>query len=112
MKKYFLHASFIAAIVIIFSSSSANANPCITCHTEETPRIVEQWKKSQHYVNGVECEVCHVAGAGDQNSEAHHGVRITTNLTVLYCEGCHALAEEEMAASRDKNGVFSHEPLK
>ena len=112
MKKYFLHASFIAAMIMISSSSNVYANPCVNCHTEETPRIVEQWKKSQHFINGVECEVCHVAGADDQNSEAHHGTKITTNLTIAYCEGCHALAEEEMAASRDKSGVFSHAPLK
>ena len=117
MKKHlFLRALCIAAMIIIWSDLNAKAtsqtNPCIDCHSTETPRIVEQWEKSKHYINEVECQICHLAGVGDQSATEHHGFRITRDLTIAYCEGCHGFAYEEMEASRYKNGTYSHAPLK
>jgi hypothetical protein len=88
------------------------ANPCIDCHSTETPRVVEQWKKSKHFINEVECELCHLAGQGDPSAFDHNGFSITRNITTVYCEGCHALADEIMRDSKDKSGNFSHAPLK
>ena len=92
--------------------SCPQAHPCIDCHSTETPHIVEQWKKSRHSMNDIDCQICHLAGTGDPSAIDHNGFSITRNLTIEYCEECHALANEEMAASRDKNGNYSHAPLK
>jgi len=117
MKKH-LFLYLLCALVMFIMSSGLNvqaappADPCIDCHTAETPRVVEQWKKSNHSMNDVFCQVCHLAGVGDPSAEDHNGFSITRNLTLAYCEGCHALADEIMKESRDKNGNFSHAPLK
>jgi len=117
MNKHFVLYSLCAALMIIMWSglnvqAASPAHPCIDCHSTETPRIVEQWKKSRHSMNDVDCQVCHLAGVGDPSAIDHNGFSITKNLTLAYCEGCHALADEIMKESRDKNGTFSHAPLK
>ena len=117
MTKRFLLFSLCTAAMIVMTSglhtdAVSQANPCIDCHSKETPHVVEQWKKSKHSMNEVVCQICHLAGSWDQNGFDHNGFRITRDITVLYCEDCHALANEEMKASRDKHGNFSHAPLK
>ena len=115
-KHLFLPALSIAAMIIMWSVLNANAttqtNPCIVCHSTETPSVVEQWKSSKHHENEVVCQLCHLAGPDDPSAFDHNGFSITRNLTIAFCEGCHVLADERMAASRDKNGKFSHAPLK
>ena len=117
MKKHlFLHALCTTAMIIMLSALNANAaappDPCVDCHTTETPGVVEEWKRSKHSINEVECQLCHLAGEGDPSAVDHHGSSITKDITIAYCEGCHALAYEIMEESRDKKGNFLHAPLK
>lgn len=117
MKKHlFLYTLCIAAIAIMWTELNAQedpqTNPCIECHATETPLIVKQWEKSKHSLNGVECQLCHLAGVGDESAIKHHGFSITKNLSITYCEGCHAMAYDVMEASKHKNGYYSHAPLK
>jgi Pyruvate/2-oxoacid:ferredoxin oxidoreductase delta subunit len=115
-KHHVLYELLIVLLIIVWSGSDVKAasepNPCIDCHSKETPAIVEQWNKSKHSENEVVCQLCHLAGPEDQSAIDHYGFSVTSNLTIVYCEGCHATPYYEMEASKDKNGVFSHAPLK
>src|SRR5215470_14912618 len=44
---------------------SEEGKGCLTCHRNSTPGIVEQWKGSAHYREGVDCYSCHRANDGD-----------------------------------------------
>jgi hydroxylamine dehydrogenase len=35
--------------------------PCLGCHGDSTPGIVEQWQSSAHAKSGIDCYSCHKA---------------------------------------------------
>src|SRR5262244_2612112 len=45
---------------------------CLTCHQNSTPGIVEQWKSSTHYKEGVDCYSCHKANESDPANFDHY----------------------------------------
>ena len=52
--------------VAIPSSIVAQNRDCVTCHEEETPGMVADWKLSRHAEVGVGCTTCH--GEGDHDA--------------------------------------------
>ncbi|RME86927.1 MAG: hydroxylamine oxidoreductase [Planctomycetota bacterium] len=86
-------------------------NPCITCHEEETPGIVQDWRLSKHSKVGVKCYVCHKAKADDPSGYEHEGFRITAVPSPRYCSSCHEQAVKEFSKSKHAWAAFMG-PLK
>jgi|Deesub1362A_J573_1020465.scaffolds.fasta_scaffold00429_32 hypothetical protein len=78
----------ITVIFLFVVSTSSAQDACIACHTSSTPSIVEDWKKSEHSENGVNCYTCHQVKEGDY-SEDHHGYVITPVVSPKKCAMCH-----------------------
>ena len=81
-------------------------NPCLNCHKEETPGIVEDWKKSKHSKVGVKCYVCHKAKPDDPSGYEHEGFWITAVPSPRYCQSCHSKAVEEYSRSKHAWAAF------
>jgi hypothetical protein len=64
----------------------AEEENCITCHTQVTPGIVQDWKESAHAerINAVSCSVCH----GSEHSSATDVDKAET-VTTKRCRFCH-----------------------
>lgn len=57
---------------------------CVTCHTKETPKMVDDWRLSKHSKNDVDCSVCH---GNEHHSKADAAkAKIPTPET---CASCH-----------------------
>jgi len=41
------------------AASNSKDSDCVKCHTQTTPRMVDDWRLSKHSKNGVDCSVCH-----------------------------------------------------
>ncbi|MDD5366721.1 MAG: multiheme c-type cytochrome [Gallionellaceae bacterium] len=67
---------------------------CVKCHTDESPGLVAEWKKSAHYGKDVDCYDCHKAKAGDKDAYKHHKALIRTVISPKNCATCH---EKEVA---------------
>ena len=78
---------------------SAEGKACLTCHQNTTPGIVEQWKGSAHYEQGVDCYSCHKANDGDPATFDHYGNKIAVIVTPNYCNRCHSGEVKEFEAS-------------
>src|SRR5262249_34362772 len=72
---------------------------CLTCHQNSTPGIVEQWKSSTHYKEGVDCYSCHKANESDPANFDHYGNKIAVIVTPNYCNRCHSEEVKEFEAS-------------
>ena len=84
--------------------SAQNGSSCITCHTTETPGIVEQWLESKMSPL-LDCSICH--GAAHTSAEDVDKVVLPTPSTCAQChktqtsqyrEGKHSLAWAAMNA--------------
>jgi len=64
-------------------------DPCLGCHAEETPAVVEQWRAGKHAPTGVKCYVCHFAAADNPAGEEHNGFAVVTTPDIATCESCH-----------------------
>ncbi|MFI4940035.1 MAG: multiheme c-type cytochrome [Burkholderiales bacterium] len=88
----------------------ASSNPekaCVECHSKESPGIVAEWKKSQHYTrkDPVDCYDCHAAHKGDKGAFEHHGTFISTIVTPKTCAVCHdAEVEQQQRSHHAKAG--------
>src|SRR5215831_7066766 len=78
---------------------SAEGRACLGCHQNSTPGIVEQWKGSAHYKEGVDCYSCHRANDGDPATFDHYGNNIAVIVTPNYCNRCHSGEVREFEAS-------------
>ena len=67
---------------------------CVSCHTDETPGLVTEWKKSRHAGKDVDCYDCHKAKKGEKGAFTHHRFIIHTIVTPKDCGTCH---EKEVA---------------
>ena len=75
----------ILQVVIAFSVASwAAADPCVECHTRNTPNIVTDWQLSLHSKNKVGCDDCHGA---DHQTEQDVAKALTP--TAKTCGQCH-----------------------
>src|SRR5262245_1428936 len=79
--------------------TSPEGKGCLTCHQNSTPGIVEQWKGSAHYKEGVDCYSCHRANDGDPATFDHYGNKIAVIVTPSYCNRCHSGEVREFEAS-------------
>ena len=75
------------------------SHDCVTCHTTETPGIVEHWRASTHAEKGVACYDCHKADRDDADAFDHNGARIATVVTPADCAHCHPHEAEEFSQS-------------
>jgi len=107
--------SGVMLLVVLFAVSilplpSIAEELCVACHSTQTPSIVEDWKRSEHYEVGVSCYVCHEAKAGDY-SEEHHGYTITPVVSPKKCAVCHE--SEYLSNLKSKHAFASiNGPLK
>lgn len=81
------------AMLVAASTSRADettfVNPCLGCHGEETPKVVEQWQAGKHSKSGVKCYVCHFAEEGNPAGEEHNGFFVVAQVPATTCESCH-----------------------
>ena len=109
MKKFYVLMILSAVswcVLNVFGARDAKAQQCLSCHEFRTPGIVKQWRQSKHGVNGINCEVCHVAKEGDPSGYYHNGFTITAVPSPKYCESCHAKAVEENSKSKHAWSTF------
>ena len=71
-------------------TDTAAADTCVTCHEQETPGIIADWKTSLHSEKGVSCAVCH--GFAHENAEDSAKATMPTPAT---CGNCHAERVEQ-----------------
>ena len=95
----------VLAAVFLPVSVSAQANPCVTCHTGITPGVVGDWEQSAHAAEGIMCDDCH--GDGHSSADDVDKVNIPTPETCALCHeervdqfkrGKHAFAWAAMKA--------------
>ncbi len=72
---------------------------CVACHNYATHFIVDDWKKSRHYLVGVGCAECHLAPADRPDALEHYGFKIVTVVTPKQCARCHPAIVEEYEKS-------------
>ena len=95
------HTTFLTAVLYYLAvlaltagtGSSVQAqspiDPCVGCHTAETPEIVQQWEAGKHSKTGVKCYVCHHAEESNKKGMEHNDFFIITAVDVTTCESCH-----------------------
>jgi hypothetical protein len=75
--------SIYSALLLAASTAWAD-DTCVSCHTQETPRIVTDWKNSAHFGAEVSCDACH----GDGHMSAADVANVET-VTADSCGACH-----------------------
>ncbi len=75
-------------------------NPCVTCHREETPGIVEQFGRSTMAAAEVTCQKCHEAPADYPGAVAHEGTWVLHSPTPARCNECHETEVAQFSQSR------------
>lgn len=87
-------ATCFLAVTIAFAADPEQANPCETCHEEQSPGLYKQWLSSSHGANDITCLDCHEAQANDPDAFTHEGALVATLVTPKDCAACH---EQEAA---------------
>lgn len=87
-----------------FSSGSSEVDPsvkCIECHqkTGNGKAVVDQWRASRHFKEGVSCLDCHNASKTDVDGFNHYGERIASIVTPKDCAMCHKEETDQFAKS-------------
>ena len=72
---------------------------CAECHRHGTPAIIDQYERSKHAAQGVNCLDCHRAIDG-QPAQDHNGFTIAKTLTAKNCAQCHAGEYDQFTRSR------------
>ncbi|HIE23470.1 MAG TPA: hypothetical protein EYP68_04495 [Candidatus Korarchaeota archaeon] len=98
------------------SNLSQESLECISCHSEVTPGIVEDWANSKHakvIVNDVwiACYECHKAAPNRPDAVNHYAGRIVSVVTPKDCSTCHQKEFEEFMKSKHAFAVING-PLK
>ena len=89
---------FVSLAFIGILPAAAAEDPCVTCHRQETPFIVQDWENSRHQGMEVGCATCH----GDEHSSAADTAKVLT-VTADTCATCH---DTQMAQfSRGKHAL-------
>ncbi len=84
MKSVYRNPLLPAIVTLLLGVGTVLANPCVECHTQESPGIVQDWKLSAHARNEVGCDVCH----GDDHMSADD-VANAALPTPDVCADCH-----------------------
>lgn len=72
---------------------------CAECHREETGAVVQEYERSAHAANDVNCLECHGPVDGQEEVE-HRGFVIAKEMTSKNCQQCHAQQVAEYLRSR------------
>lgn len=75
------------------------SSECVSCHTEESRAIVQQWGSSQHYAANVSCFECHQAEKGDPDAIMHKKYLISILVTPKDCARCHEAETKQFSES-------------
>lgn len=97
MKKSTCITALLSSSVLIMALTGGVANaaadspidPCLNCHSKETPELVQQFEAKGHSKTGVKCYVCHHADESNKEGMEHEGFFIITAVDVQTCESCH-----------------------
>jgi len=95
-----MRVACIAVLLVIFmaSVSFAAKDPCLKCHEDKTPGVVEYWRASAHFSAGITCVRCH--GADEKASHSRKAV-----VGAQACGTCHKGEFEEHRASKHSIGT-------
>lgn len=73
----------------------AEDSACISCHTDETPNIVSDFRLSEHASMGLDCSTCH--GSEHTGPQDVANVKIPTPAT---CQACHPTQVEQFSKGK------------
>lgn len=91
-----------------YGGFSKQTTQCLTCHEHATPFVVNDWKRSKHYYNGVGCYECHKSDESNPAAYHHYGFVISTLVTPKQCSSCHPKIVNEYTHSiHDHAGLIS-----
>lgn len=81
------------------SELSEATKACIECHSEDSPIIYQQWRRSKHFRANVGCYECHRANKDDVDVFEHGDHWISIIVSPQDCAVCHAKEVEEFTNS-------------
>jgi len=84
--------------LLMTAAAYAAKDPCLKCHEEKTPGIVDYWKSSAHSGAGVTCVKCH-----GSDEKANHDRKSMVLADV--CGSCHGEELREHQSSRHSMGM-------
>ena len=93
---------FLAGLPLLFALASLPAptplaaQDCLSCHEEETPGMVADWRLSRHAEVGVGCTTCHGEGDHDANDMG----RVDRIPTAETCRSCHPTQVDQFSAGK------------
>jgi hypothetical protein len=71
-------------VSLLFSAIIVSADVCVDCHAKVTPKVVTDWRISNHSKNSIECSDCH----SDKHTSAKD-VALVQVPTPETCSTCH-----------------------
>ncbi len=82
---------------------------CVSCHADDNPGLVGEWKKSSHAKHNVDCYDCHKAAEGTPGAYKHREYKgkpnfITTVVSPKVCATCHEKEVEQQQPSHHALG--------
>lgn len=86
----------------LMADLSQSDDECVVCHTNNTPGIVNQYARSDHYRSDVTCANCHEA-ASDYPGAVQHPDQtfyVLSKPTPAKCETCHREQVQQFNLSR------------
>ena len=89
------HLTIALSFLVLASPSLADDNLCVDCHKKVTPRIVDDWKSSDHKDADVTCDACH--GSAHTTAQDVDEVSLPTPTV---CQECHAEQVEQFMAGK------------
>jgi hypothetical protein len=75
-------------------------DPCVVCHKNATPGIVDQFGHSTMAGAKVNCSDCHVVNADYPDAKEHEGAYILSSPTAAMCQKCHQAEVAQFENSR------------
>ncbi|MBS1705579.1 MAG: cytochrome C [Armatimonadetes bacterium] len=84
-----------SAKVVASKSKAAPDSDCVKCHTNETPKMVADWRLSKHSKNGVDCASCH----GDEHHTKADAAKAKIP-TPDTCASCHPDQVDQFMAGK------------
>ena len=97
MKRIWWEPFLVCLFVLNIPSNLAFAedSACISCHTDETPNIVSDFRLSEHASMGLDCSTCH--GSEHTGPQDVANVKIPTPAT---CQACHPTQVEQFSKGK------------
>jgi hypothetical protein len=96
-------------LIVIWAATGlvvAADTPCVSCHREITPRLVEDWQQSKHAPAGIGCEACH----GEGHSSAQDVAEVET-VTAATCGNCHDTQMGQFSKGKHALAWVSYEAM-